>query len=276
MVQNREKALKTAPDLLSGHMLNGTGGNNRWMTEIQCVLKSRADSANTAWLSHECRAEGVPFDDDSARGGGIFLSDKPWEFLVYRSGDKTWQMTTADLSIIDSDVAIEDMVPPTTDMTGASDSEVACAERAIREMTTDEALASLSDGSLSIRSTFMRIGWGGDDDGYDLYCPCRYINFPETGTPYIQPISGYVLFPVAGGQHMLAYVAAANDGDNTIVEFCCRRYRNIFAWAKSEIQDSEGTDAVLGNLEAQLPIIASTFDAMFKVDNGTLTLYTYE
>ncbi|MHA1598000.1 MAG: hypothetical protein ACTSV1_04695, partial [Alphaproteobacteria bacterium] len=261
--------------------LNGKGGNNRWLTEVQCVLKRGDDSTATAWLSHECRAEGVPFAADFVdRGDTIFMRDKPWEFLVYRAGEETRQLTTAALTIVESNIVVDNMVPPMTDMTGGSDSEVHCPERAIREIAHDEALAALRAGSLSIRSTFMRISWaaGGDSgDSYDLYCPCRYINFPEVDGPdgaYIQPISGYVLYPVAEGLHMLAYVACAtNLADDTIVEFCCRRYKNVFGWARSELGGE--SDELLKNLEGQLPIIASSFDGMFPIKNGEFSLFTY-
>ena len=132
---------------------------------------------------------------------------------------------------------------------------------------------------LQIRKTFMKLKWMQLGQGYTLYCPCRYINYPEPGAEwsYVQPISGYVLFPIAGGVHMLAYVACAENADGeTLMEFCCKRYRSVVGWINENHQLPESVQGFLETLDRELPVIASFLDGITRVENPSFQLFVYE
>ncbi|OHC73302.1 MAG: hypothetical protein A3G18_12145 [Rhodospirillales bacterium RIFCSPLOWO2_12_FULL_58_28] len=271
----------TAPDLMGGFMLNGKGGGNLWSTEIQSALRETSDAgSHNAYLSHECRMENLPFSSGYLGGGEtIFQRNKPWEFLLYVAGGKTRQLCVVDVELVpDHDIArqpVPDMLLPINiDLTGNVDSEPFCADRRIEYMPHETALSALRKNRLRIREVFLHVSWSAENAKFDLFCPCRYINFPpleQTNDFYIQPISGYVLYPLCPDRYLPAYVACAVNADGKqIIEFCCKRYRSIHGWIKNyggEMADkNEGL--------ASLPVFVSQFDGMIKVD-GVFKIYTY-
>jgi len=276
---------QNAPDLKDGFMVNGIGTANRWTTEIRSVVEERGTADGAAYLSQECRVENVPFmsaDPDS--GGPIFDGAKPWEFVVYLAGSKTCQISTADIEVVEQNLigagqTIDEMVVPSTLHEAECLSEAVCSRREIREISYAEALTALQHDRLNLRDTFMKVSWSRLGKTYDLYCPCRYINYPdpERGeSRYLQPISGYVLVPLKDDVYVLAYVAAATDfAGRTVVEFNFRRYRNAFMWLAARAEATEGSPGGFGDLARQLPLLASCFDGILRPEDPDFMVYAY-
>ncbi len=272
-----------APDLMDGFMLNGIGGTNQWSTEIQSVLRETSGDAarpetRDVYLSHECRMERLPFSTGALGSGeNIFQHEKPWEFVVYAAGDETRQLSTGDVTLapdLGAGGVPEMMLPSYVDLTGKADSKAFCPERSIQPMSLDDALSRLRNNALKLRETFLHVSWRGGNAQYELFCPCRYINFPpseQQENHYIQPISGYVLYPFDQNTHMLSYVACAMNAEGKrIIEFCCKRYLSIPGWMKMYGEDVK----VKADALASLPVLVSQFDGMIKVE-GDFNIYTY-
>lgn len=220
----------TAPDLDRGYILNGD--ENRWVTDVQAVLRQEGAQESTAYLSHECRAERVPFSETYLGGGDdIFQSQEPWEFLTYSQNGVLYQTIALGLGESENFAGQDHVLPPVTPVGRHTWPNVD--ERPIVEHAVDELLQRLQAGQVSVRDLFLRVSWQDASRRFTLYAPCRYLNFsnPEKQqSRYIQPISGYVLYPHEnyGDYFIPAYVAAAMHADGRgLTEFCLRNYRHI-------------------------------------------------
>ncbi len=274
----------SAPDLKNGHIINGVGAPNSWMTEIQSALSiGDEDGERMLYLSHECRAEDVPFSSSNTGGEkSIFQKDNIIEFLTFADNRKTLQLSTNEISYVEHEKnqstpnTARVCVPEATEITH-SESRVSCAKRPIKVLSTDDVLKGLRSGSLAIRETFMRVSWRRRGASYESYSPCRYINFPDAGHSddyYLQPISGYVLFPHEN-DILVAYVACCvNGSDDAVIEFCARRYRNVFDQFLAMVAFEDGSEAPIRNLAKTLPIMAAQFDFVVPV-KGQCVFYAY-
>ncbi len=268
---------EVAPDLDSGSLLNGIGTANVWTTEIQCAL---LDESRGTWtyLAQECRAENVPFSKEAeAASDGIFQRGRSLEFLILKSDNLTHQLSSSEYLLVDGLDGGRTAYPAAIDLTGQCDTVVRCAPRAITPLEIVDAMEGLRDGELDVRSTFLKVRWENEGGPFQLFCPCRYVNLPassEAETPYVQPISGYVLYP-DGNRHIVGYVACAlSPGNDAIIEFCCRTYSNVFSRLAAVDYLPSPMRPILDNLSNILPMGISTMDSVVTVD-GTASLYRY-
>ena len=277
--------METAPDLKRGFIVNGMTAKNAWSTEIQCVLTEIRDGkAHDLYLSHQCRREDVPFS--SGRLGGkerIFQLARSEEFLTFTRDGAFYQLTDLDSVVPASKV---DGIPANWDggshlslVVNSPDwhSEVVCERTPIRVLSFDEALTGLVEKRVPMRDLFLRVSWSYKSMDFQLHCPCRYINFSnplyETNR-YLQPISGYVLVPIAG-TYSRGYVACARDGDGTIlIELLTPRYHSPYADLAAAAGGAEITE-IMKNLNKVLPAVSRSFDVVRKVA-GCFDLFVYD
>lgn len=210
--------IQTAPDLLNGYVINGYDESNRWQTGVECVLRRRAEGGGeqTAYLSHECRAEAV--------GSRIFFGGL-YEFVVVAGWNKTLFLRHgASLYSLNPFknarprqryCVEESRVAP----------RILCQEVPIQPLSLDETLLYLRRETPGKGNRlFMRLSWRQDGIDYDLFAPCRYTNYPRPGSDsrYIQPISGYVLFGEKDDLFTAYAACHVDSNENTAIEFFIR------------------------------------------------------
>ncbi len=276
-----------APDLRHGFIENGGNGGNAWVTEIQSVLTEHGGEGDERlYLSHECRKEAVPFmgAPDGPGEGGIFMPQSPHEYLTFTRGDRFFQIPSSD-TVLGMDAmrnitrhAVGDRLfaAPYTQSDWVS--RVHCPDTPIRILDFDAVHGALIRGALDIRNTFLRFDWR-REDGQDctVHAPCRYLNFSPAdaaGTPYLQPISGYILFPM-DSIHVHGYLACAVDsGGRTTCEVAVPRFVDIYELIGRISGNREELAPLLGNLSKLIPGFGRRFDTIIPLA-GTLTLYRY-
>ena len=271
-----------APDLDDGFVVLGSSSPNSWSTEIRCAVREhRPDGSRLHYLSKECRSEDIAIRDGSA-AGRIFQSERSWEFLMAIVDGQPMQMTNSDVTIIPIDTEAEHRVSDCVikPMAMAEDFtvEVHCPLRETTRLTFSEVLEGLRERILPIRKLFMKIAVRSDGASFEIFCPCRYVNFGNGDTDagdYVQPISGYVMAPPADGTAQIGYIACAVAGDgSSVIEFCGKRYRNIFEWVARSLAAENGNPETALRLSDNLPIFATVFDRIQKWD-GTCEFFTY-
>lgn len=274
MVQpHSDSSAAEAPDLKNGFVVFVTPVGNAWATEILCAVSEETEDRRWHYLSKECRSEDVAFHDGSA-GGRIFQTERSWEFVMAVLDGRAVQMTSSD---IDARHPSEERIVPIT-MAESFTAEVHCPLRQIRALSVAETLDRLRERRLAVRDLFMRVEWAGDAGRCEIYCPCRYVNFGNDAAgrnDYIQPISGYVLFPHPEAGIQIGYVACTLAGDGTrVTEFCGKRYRNVFDWALERIEAGGENSEMLRQLSENMPISATVCDRIMPVD-GTCEVFEY-
>lgn len=272
----------SAPDLKSGFIRNESDGNS-WTTEIQSVLKCGSGaSAEVYYLSHECRFENVPFSKGYLGGKGeVFQKAKPFEFLTCSRDGKFHQLVVMDFMYKNElfgdftgvDVFCVDHLSPPSGV-----SRVECADRPVAYYDHDAVFELLDGNGVSMRDLFVEVSWTQEDGAdYVLHAPSRYINFgaAEGGGHFIQPIIGQVLYRDHNGAFFPAYVGAASDGADWIVEFATPQYRNAYAMTLNNY----GTEELLEKLKPmfmdQIPLVVRTMDRVLPVD-GRFRVFSYD
>ena len=277
-----ERQQPKAPDLENGFLVLGAESENAWATEILCAVKERsANGERWHYLSKECRSEDVPFMNDE-NSTTIFQAAKSMEFMMAVYDGRPIQISTHDITVF-ADTAGEEewkeSVPirPST-MADSFTAEVHCTQRDVRTVPVLEVLERLRDRCLPIRNLFMRIAWTHAGGGCEVFCPCRYVNFSNLANganDYVQPISGYgmILHPDVGLQIGYWACALAADG-RRVIEFCGKRYRNVFSWAVELVEAQGGSSNLTQTLAKSFPISATVFDSITPIE-GACELYEY-
>lgn len=268
----------TAPDLSRGHILNGLGKKNAWMTTIQCVLGRDGDES--VYLSHECRNENVPFstDYDGADDGHIFQAATPNEFLTFTKGGHFHQFVASDLpcpasAVRHAFVSVDDWFFYEPVGSPGWRSSVRCPDAAIEPLGVAELLAGLNECSLAIRDVFVRVRL---DDGHHLHFPANYINFSNRGVEtaeYVQSISGTVICPFQG-TYVPGYIscAATTDGRSKI-EFAGWRNKELFSHL-AQFVPHEQLSGLLRQLSGMAPAYYGTI-SLFADLQGEVMFYRY-
>ncbi|MHA1598881.1 MAG: hypothetical protein ACTSV1_09180 [Alphaproteobacteria bacterium] len=272
----------SAPDLKSGFIRNESDGNS-WSTEIQSVLKCGSDAvADTYYLSHECRFENVPFSKGYLGGKEeIFQKAKPFEFLTCSLNGKFHQLVVMDFMYKNElfgdftgvDVfCVNHLSPP------SGDSHVECSERPVTYFDHDAIFDLLEGNSVSTRELFVEVRWTQQDGiDYVLHAPSRYINFgaAKGGGHFIQPIIGSVLYRDHHGAFFPAYVGAASNGKEWIVEFMTPQFRNAYAMTLNNYGTEELLEKMKPLFMDQIPLAVRTMDRTLAVD-GTFRIFRYD
>jgi len=268
-----------APDLKSGFIRNESDGNS-WTTEIQSVLRCGPDEVYH--LSHECRFENVPFSKGYLGGKGeLFQKGKPFEFLTCSRDDKFHQLVVMDFmyktelfgDFTGKDVFCVDHLSPPTGV-----SHVQCADRSVTYLDHDAAFELLNSNATCMRDLFVEVTWTQDDDSqYVLHAPSRYINFGPSndGKNFIQPIIGQVMYRDHHGAFFPAYVGAASDGEDWIVEFMTPQFRNAYSLTLNNYGTQDLLDQLKPLFMDQIPLAVRTMDRLMPVD-GRFRIFTYD
>ncbi|MEO5336185.1 MAG: hypothetical protein H7841_04715 [Magnetospirillum sp. WYHS-4] len=277
---NRRMVPLRAPDLVSGRIVNGTGGANAWCTTIQAVLEEVRDGRReTAYLGHECRKENVPFAAGGAGPeGGIIQKNSPAEFLTFSRGGRFYQILGTETVFGGDLLAAYPHVRLGRHFVfqphGEDDwvSRVHCPERPIRLATADAVMDGLRAGGLALGDLFLRFSWQEGATAHTLYAPSRYVNF---GEDYLQPISGYVLF-----RHqdlwLHGYLACALKADGTrLCELVAPVYTDAYAVIAKQSRLEEADRAALAGLAAAAPAYTRQFNLVLHLD-GQLDFFVYD
>ena len=214
-----------APDLLNGYMVNNFEGENRWQTYVECALRKTDSDGRVAWsyLSSECRAE-----DIYSLHNRIFFPNN-YEFCLAQ----TWSGTYA----IRNGSYLYGLNPTKNrrarkrgwhgEQPGRLElftypSQVFCPQIEVRPLEFDQALSFLQSAEIKKDNhLYMRIDWlapDGSGNRYSLFIPARYLNFPNPESEkaaYIQPQSGYALYPEDDGGFCLGYISVDLVPDGT-------------------------------------------------------------
>jgi len=272
----------SAPDLKSGFIRNESDGNS-WTTEIQSVLKCGGGaSAEVYHLSHECRFENVPFSKGYLGGKGeVFQKDKPFEFLTCSRDGKFHQLVVMDFmyknelfgDFTGADVfCVNHLSPP------SGVSHVECPDRPVTYYGHEAVFELLDGNTMSARDLFVEVSWT-QEDGIDylLYAPSRYINFgtAEGGGHFIQPIIGQILYRDRHGAFFPAYVGAASDGEDWIVEFMTPQFRNAYAMILNNYGSQELLEKLKPVFMDQIPLAVRTMDRVLPVV-GRFRVFSYD
>ncbi len=215
-----------APDILGGFMVHGTDQDNTWQTHVEAAL-FRTDPDGTrrrALLASDCRAEHVgPPRIFGKRLSEVAVLDCWTGRYMLRAGAglyPTGRWRTDDTDPLHC---------------GAGPAGwVHCPEVATEQLPFDAVLAELAappqgrDNHL-----YMRLAWRQGDHGYELFAPCRYLNYRNPDRPggrrYLQPITGYVPLE-AGDRFFVGYAAAyVEEGKVVRAELAFRRRMSYFA-----------------------------------------------
>ncbi len=268
------------PDIENGFLVLGASSPNSWSTEVLSAVRVDAsDGSHVHYLSKECRSEDIAFQGGSA-AGRIFQSERSWEFLMAILDGRPKQMTNSDITIIpiegNDDRHVSDCVIKPMTMAEDFTAEIHCPLREVTPLPLPDVLGGLRARALPIRNLFMKITVSSGGAPFEIFCPCRYVNFGNgDANDYVQPISGYVMAPPVDGDAQIGYVACTLAVDGTsVIEFCGKRYRNIFEWVARSLAAENGNPEMALNLSASLPIFATVFDRIEKWE-GTCEFFTY-
>lgn len=132
-------------------MINGYSGPNRWLTPIQAALRITKDSQpQTAYLSHECRAEQIPVIHNTPR---IFNS--VYEFVVLQGFTET-HVFRAGMNAPLMDKLFG--VPPRSHKWDV-ESKVLCKEVEIEPFSFEEIFEQLTDERINAKDLYMKVSW---------------------------------------------------------------------------------------------------------------------
>jgi hypothetical protein len=211
-------------------MINHHAFWNRWQTHVVSALRrtSRTGQEDWAYLSNEVRAEAI-LDEE----GRIFNGTEPYEFCVLQSWLGTFILRSGSClygfnPLRNYRLCNRFKVRGNSSFYVKCDyaSLVVCPQVEVVPIGFQEALSFLQEEDREKHNRiYMRIAWQDGDWKYDLYTPCKYLNFPnpsEIGRRYIQPQAGYVLY-FDENRFYISYVAAdLTDGMTRRVEFRVR------------------------------------------------------
>jgi hypothetical protein len=274
-----QRPVLPCPDIRGGRIVNGGEGGNRWVTEIQSVLvaETAGKPAGTAYLGHECRFESLAFGDDPpAPGDTLIKRHQPYQFLTFAISGQFFQVPHPDSLF--GDAAFQGL--PRLDVDGGFVvrphskagwvAEVACPWVAGEEVPADTLLAD----EAPFRDLFVRARFGQGDTTWTLFAPCRYLNFSGPGwpgRPYLQPITGHVLFPYADF-FLAGYLVAGMAGDEVRMELVAPRYRPAFETMKGVLGPGTGETALLDRLAGLFRAHVPVYDLVLPV-TGELSFY---
>lgn len=271
------------PDIRGGRIVNTGLEGNRWATEIQSVLVAeQPDRPSRAfYLSHECRFEAVAFGSEPPAAGDTLVKRRqPYQFLTFTEGERFYHLPWPDTLF--GPAALEG-----TETLDVGDgfvfrshsrkgwvSRVTCPWTEGREISFADLSSGLAADTVPLRSLFLRARFDREGRRWTLYCPCRYLNFPDTawtGGGYLQPISGHVLFPY-GDSFLAGYLVAAADGTAIRLELAAPRYRPLAPAARLALGLGPEEAAVLDRLGDLIPAYVPTFDLVVPVE-GEIAFY---
>jgi len=243
-------------------MIHGRGKPNLWMTGAQCALSLDDPQGNTryAYLAQECQFEDVAALRDS-KDARIFR-EPPGEFVVLQTWDGPFVFRTK--AHVAQSLAYREVYGPI--------SRILVDPVAANYLSFDEAFESISAGTAMPSNLFMHVSWG---PGLNLFCKCRYINFPNedewTTNRYLQPISGQVCY-YENGQFFIGYVACSVvDGSTSRIEFSLRDRVNFFDIARGP----RGFRRLAPLLRRFSPIWVHEY-ARYVTLEGQCRFYTYD
>ena len=271
---------------MNGTICNGDADDpttNLWATEIQSVLRWGADgNRKTLYLNHECRNESIPFSADiDPVEPGIFMRNRPEEFLTYSDGNRFVQLECPE-RVYPASLG----VPRNTSkpfpliherpLTIPTPSRVDCAERPVSSFAHADLVGGLQNGEIPVRSLFLKVAWRHRHRDYELFAPCRYVNFSPKGAKgdYLQPISGVVLIEMHG--HLFpAYVACAWGQKGTVkIEFATARYHNAHKIMTAHFGFQGDMEKTIEKVFTFVPSFLRKWDGVLEVD-GEFSLYQY-
>jgi len=260
-----------APDLQHGFLRLGSE-ENYWQTPIECLLTRRkgSDEKEIACLSHECRAESV--------SDNIFGSHGNYEFVIIHGWDETVSARSGIQNFGFNPIDNFRRQPPETNyVRGPKSSKAFYKEREITPLSLDEALTFLHKrNEETTMSLFMKVEYEKDDYTYELFAPCKYINYSAPGRKpgYIQPIVGYVLFD-DGDKFLMSYVAAhIRENVTQTVEFRIRELTTVVD-AKNKNSRAFPFFKILDLFFLRFFFLTDDFTRIKRFRDATCTLFVY-
>jgi hypothetical protein len=212
------------PDLKDGFIILNVDAPNRWWTGVECVLTRESPCGGEpqrAYLSHECRAEAVNEDPFSHPGVYEYVAASTWEGnFALRAGPDMVGVCGPGAREVDRATAAYEA----TDMPIA----VTCPQREAQGRSFDDVLNMLRSGFADGHEKLhMAVSYRQDGGDCTLHAPCRYINFPhpDADRPYLQPISGQVLYEKGGRFHVAYVVTYIENGRPLALQFRIRHAR---------------------------------------------------
>ena len=167
------------PDLEKGFMINGYQEFNRWQTPILSVLKRTIKEKNQwAYLSQEVRAEVI--GEDMITGHPNFYEFRvidTWEgAYIMRSGSCMYGLNPFKNNVLLKSIAKKDKRAYEPINTR---SYVHCPFTNAEIVSVQETIEMLNSNETERPNLYMDIEWTVDEVKYNLYSPCKYINFPN-------------------------------------------------------------------------------------------------
>ena len=273
-----------APDLESGYMVNNYNDFNRFQTFIEAVLEKRPGSGSEpkfAYLSSHCRSELVSTDK--------IFKDILYSYAIVKSWKGVHALRQGSNITSRNPFRRDDR---TNVFFEKSDHRtfVRCDVIEVEELSFGDALQFLQcEGETKNNKIYMRIEWRIGAETYALYTPCRYTNFlnpndlapPEDNPnyqnlrgPYIQPLSGVVIFE-ENDILVPAYVGAhVNDAGTRRIEFCLRGRYNFFSLQRSGSWAKRLVEGILARVFDKRYFVVDEFHRVIPV-SGTCTFYRY-
>ncbi|MGB0683116.1 MAG: hypothetical protein ACPGOV_10430 [Magnetovibrionaceae bacterium] len=270
------------PDLEGGWVINSGDQNNRWATEIQAVLWPGDETSDPFVLSHECRKERVPFNEEEPGSDALFMTNSPHEFLTVSHRGEFLQIPHIDT--VFSVRAMKDLPTLASPMGRVllparfpnSPSEVHLPERGVDFLDPESLLRTAANG-VPVRKLFFLFEGETVGQSCRLIAPVHYLNFPGTEAcgHYLQPISGTIIGPYQN-KILPGYFAAAIDceGGSSKIEFLFAQY--VDTWNAMSL--SAGLPATV--LE-QLATVRQHFPTFVRIYNlmqpatGTVRIFRY-
>jgi hypothetical protein len=235
----------TVPDLAGGFIVNGFDKANRWQTFIEAALCRRDADGETRWayLSTPCRAEFVTEQRIFGERYAEVVRAHTWDgTFTMRSGAALYRLNpwrNRRPGAIPAGAAASRLHYSPSEARDL----VNCDAVTATEVAYADLLASLQ-GPVDGRDNrlYFQVAWREGERAYDLFAPCRYINFPNPETApdesYVQPISGYVLVE-SEGLFRVAYVSAhVTPAGTRRAEICTRQPISYLETKKRTVRPS--------------------------------------
>lgn len=191
------------PDVKDGFLVNALNDRNTWQTKVQALLMG---PQGAAVLGVPCRHERVSNESIFRNWCFETMIGSIWGTpCVFRSGvalhHPLWRASRDMLCEPRPEASVKAHMPL----------------RPVEIISVHAALALLRNEERA--ELFMLVEWA----DYKLIVPCNYLNYapPDSPEVYVQPITGYALFP--GESVDVAWVAAYIGEDESLVEFQLRR-----------------------------------------------------
>jgi len=259
-------------DLENSYMVMGGEAANNWQTGLECVLtKVIGDNdKQISWLSHECRAETISPNIFNPIGNYEFVVLKGWnEDICIRSGSYNYGFNPIRNFL--------GKAAETTYETRGEATKVFCQTRKARTLSFEESLEFLHNKDKEkTNKIYMLIEYEIGSCKYELYAPCKYINYPSSlmGEKYLQPITGYVIFE-DNNKFYMSYVAAHLREDGTkSVEF---RVREMTTFINTKAKGSRlfPIFKLLDFIFLRFFFVTDDFTKIKRMLNAKCTLFIY-